>query len=208
MKPQKVHSLLFDLGNVIIDLDIPRTHEKLKSLLRKDADKNILDKVFIDYECGRVSTDIFINTLLGQSHHHVQALDIIEAWNSMLIGIPPHRLEMLLQLRDHFNVYLLSNSNELHIEWVHKYLRKKHQVDEFENTYFDNAYYSHLVGDRKPLPSIFKHVIDETFLTPSLTLYIDDLAENIQAGSKLGFQTYLVKEGEDISEYLKAEGYY
>ncbi len=208
MKPQKVHNLLFDLGNVIIDLDIPRTNEILKSLLRKDADKNILDKVFIDYECGRVSSDIFINTLLSQSNNNVQALDIIEAWNSMLVGIPPHRLEMLLRLRDHFNVYLLSNSNELHIDWVHKHLRKSHQVDNFEDTYFDQAYYSHLVGDRKPLPSIFKHVIDETFLTPSLTLYIDDLPENIDAGSKLGFQTYLVKEGEDIAKYLKAEGYY
>ena len=109
---------MFDLGNVIFDLDIEKTRQSFEKMFRKDADKKILDKVFIDYECGRVSSDIFINTLLSQSNRNIQAVDIIDAWNSMLIGIPEYRLDMLLKLRERFNVFLLSNTNEIHLEWV------------------------------------------------------------------------------------------
>lgn len=193
---------------MIIDLDIDKTFKEVKNLLRSDADKNVIDRILIEYECGRVSTDIFINTLLSQSNRSVQALDIIEAWNAMLIGIPGHRLEMLKMLKDNFKVYLLSNTNELHLEWVHRYLSKAHHVDNFENRFFEHAYYSHLVGDRKPLPSIFKHIIADAFLTPSQTLYMDDVKENIDVAEKLGFKTYLVNNDVDIADYLKEEGYY
>lgn len=208
MKSQKPRNLLFDLGNVIIDLDINGAIENLNKLFRKDADRNTVDKIFIDFECGRVSTDYFIKTLLSQSHKNVKAHDIINAWNSILIGIPKYRLEMLRMLRNNFNVYLLSNTNAIHLEWVHDYVNRVHQVDHFEKSFFDQAYYSHLVGDRKPLPSIYKHVIDDSFMTPALTLYMDDIQENIDVADKLGFRTHLVREGEEIAEYLKVEGYY
>lgn len=177
-------------------------------MFRSDADKGIIDRILIEYECGRVSSDIFINTLLSQSNQSVQALDIIEAWNAMLIGIPDHRLEMLRSLKAHFNVYLLSNTNELHLEWVHRYLNRVHRIDDFENRFFEHAYYSHLVGDRKPLPSIYKHIIDDAHMIPSLTLYMDDVQENIDVADKFGFKTYLVNNEVDIADYLKREGFY
>jgi len=208
MHSKKVRNLLFDLGNVIIDLDLDKTHDGLKQLFRKDADKNIIDRIFIEYECGRVSTDIFLNTLLGQCSHKVQAFDLIETWNSMLVGIPEYRLEMLLLLRKDYNVYLLSNTNSIHLDWVHDYLYRIHNVDDFERTFFDQVYYSHLVGDRKPLASFYKYVIDDVFMTPEITLYMDDIKENIDAAKKLGFLTYQVTPEVDIAEYLKVEGYY
>jgi glucose-1-phosphatase len=208
VKGQEVRNLLFDLGNVIIDLDIDKTFKEMKSLLRSDADKNVIDRILIEYECGRVSTDIFINTLLSQSNRSVQALDIIEAWNAMLIGIPSHRLEMLRILKDNFNVYLLSNTNELHLEWVHRYLKRIHDINDFEQRFFDKAFYSHLVGDRKPMSSIYTHVIDDATVIPSLTLYMDDVQENIDVAESLGFKTYLVTQQVDIAEHLQKEGFY
>lgn len=204
----KIRNLLFDLGNVIVDIDIDGAYERLGKIFPDKAREDVVRKVFLDYECGRISTDIFINNLLRQSIPKIQAVDIIEAWNSMLIGIPEYRLVMLEKLRAKYNVYLLSNTNALHLEWVHRYLRRVHQVDRFEETYFDQAYYSHLVGDRKPNASIFKFVVEDTFMTPALTLYMDDLQENLDVARKLGFETYLVKPGEEIAEFLKVEGYY
>ncbi len=208
MNSTTIRNLLFDLGNVIVDLDIEGANEKLEKLFRADADKSKIEKTYIDYECGRVSTDIFINTLLSQSHRNVQAFDVIEAWNSILIGIPAYRLEMLRMLLPRYNVYLLSNTNELHLEWIHRYVNKAHRVQNFEKQHFHQAYYSHLVGDRKPMPSIYKYIIDDAFMTPGLTLYMDDVKENIAVADKLGFRTYLVKPNIDIAEYLKVEGYY
>jgi len=208
MRKSKARNLLFDLGNVIIDLDVDGAFEKLGKLFRKDVDRKIIDKTLIEYECGRITSETFINNLLDQSRLHVQGAEIVDAWNSMLVGIPVYRLEMLRMLMNEYNVYLLSNTNAIHLEWVHQHVKKRHRVDNFEKEHFHQAYYSHLVGDRKPLPSIFKHIIDDSFMTPGLTLYMDDIKENLDVAKKLGFKTYLVKPGEEIAEYLKVEGYY
>lgn len=208
MKTNSIRNLLFDLGNVIVDLDIQLANEKLQKLLRTNADKGKIDKALLDYECGKISTDIFINTIISQSHHNVQAFDVIEAWNSMLVGIPSYRLEMLRMLLESYNVYLLSNTNELHLDWIHKYVLRSYGVRDFEKEHFHEAYYSHRIGDRKPMPSIFKYVIDDAFMTPGLTLYMDDLKDNIAVADKMGFKTFLVKPGVEITEYLKVEGFF
>src|SRR5687768_11106552 len=179
MNSSTIRNLLFDLGNVIIDLDVDGALEKLNTLLIPEHDKTVIEKAIFDYESGRISTEIFLNKLLSQSHQKVQAFDIIEAWNSMLIGIPGYRLEMLRMLRQKFNVYLLSNTNPIHLDWVHKYLKRIHKIDRFEKDHFHQAYYSHIIGDRKPLPSIYKFIIDDSFMTPGLTLYMDDIKENL-----------------------------
>ena len=198
---------MFDLGNVIVDIDSDKAYRNLETLFLPDADRQLIEKTLEDYECGKISTDIFINNLIKQSRRDVQAIDIIEAWNSMLIGIPAYRLEMLRGLRNNFNVYFLSNTCELHIEWLNRHLQKIHGVAGFEKEFIHQAYYSHLIGSRKPSESIYRHVIEDSFLTPSATLYMDDVAINIEMGQKLGFETHLVEPGEEIAEYLKVEGY-
>lgn len=203
-----IRSLLFDLGNVIVDIDIDGAHDRLNQLFRKNAVRDVIERAFIEFECGRISTDIFINTLLSQSERKVQALDIIEAWNSMLIGIPDYRLEMLRLLKGKYSVYLLSNTNALHLEWIHRYVRRAHKVDNFEKVFFDHAFYSHLVGDRKPNASLFKFITQDSFMIPGLTLYMDDVQENLDVAGKLGFHTHLVNPGDEIAEYLKKQGYY
>lgn len=204
----KIKNLLFDLGNVIIDIDIDGVKERLQSMLRTDADVAMIQKALIDYECGRISTEIFINHILRQSDRKFQAIDVIEMWNGMLIGIPRYRLIMLEMLRLNYNVYLLSNTNELHLEWVHRYVKRAHKVSNFEESYFDQAFYSHLIGDRKPNASIFKYVSKEVFMTPEHTLFMDDMEENLVAAAELGFHTYQIKPGEEVAEYLKLEGFY
>jgi putative hydrolase of the HAD superfamily len=203
-----IRSLLFDLGNVLVDIDIDGAHERLNQLLRIDAQRPVIEKAFIDYECGRITTDIFINTLLSQSELKVQALDIIEAWNSMIVGIPDYRVEMLRQLRKKYTVYVLSNTNALHLEWIHRYVRRVHKVEAFEKELLDHAFYSHLVGDRKPNASLFKFITEDSFMTPALTLYMDDVQENLNVAARLGFNTHLVKPGDEIAEYLKQQGYF
>ena len=203
-----MNNLLFDFGNVIIDIDVEGAIGRMTRLFKNDVERSVLTRIVNEYECGRISTDIFLNKLISHSQPGVQAYHIVEAWNSMLIGIPAHRLEMLKSLRKKYNVYLLSNTNELHLDWVYKHLRRDHQVEDFEKEFFDQAFYSHLVGDRKPLPSIFRHVIDETLQSPALTLFMDDVKENIDVADQLGFQTHWVQPGEEIGEYLRKEGYF
>lgn len=203
-----MNNLLFDFGNVIIDIDVDGAISRMTKLLKSDVDRDLLTGIINEYESARISTDLFINKIISHSRYGVQAFHIIEAWNSMLIGIPEYRLVMLKELRKKYNVYLLSNTNELHLQWVYQHLNRIHHVEHFEKEFFDQAFYSHLVRDRKPHPSIFKHVIDETLLTPELTLFMDDVKENIDVAQKLGFNTHWVQPGEEIGEYLKVQGYF
>ena len=208
MLSKQYRNLLFDFGNVLIDLDIPLAYKRMRELLTKETGLEVFSEALVKYEMGKTSTDIFINTLLSQCSPKVQALDIIEAWNSMLIGIPDYRLEMLTRLRPKYNLYLLSNTNELHMEWIHQYLQKKLGVADFEKRYWDGVYYSHQVKDRKPHPSIYQYVIKNAPLDPSVTLFFDDMSDNLNAAREMGFGTHLVKEKEEIAEFLKVEGFY
>lgn len=201
-----VRNLMFDLGNVIVDIDIEGAYARLKALFRNDADEATIHKALLDYECGKISTELFINRLLSQCDHTVQAIDIIDAWNSMLIDVPAHRLDMLRQLRESYNVALLSNTNALHIEWVHRFVKSRYNVQDFEGTYFDQPFYSHIVGDRKPNASLFHYLVNEAMMIPELTLYMDDVQENLDVAGEFGFQTHLVVPGEEVGEYLRDIG--
>jgi len=180
----------------------------MKALVNNKTGPEVLEAAILKYETGKISTDIFINTVLSQCGPKVQALDVIEAWNSMLIGIPEYRLAMLKMLKPNYNLYLLSNTNEMHIEWINRYLSKRFGVMDFPKEYWDNVYYSYLLHDRKPNASIFQHIIGDAYLTPSLTLFLDDVVENLEAADQMGFGTYLVTDKVDIAEFLKVEGFY
>ena len=209
---KNVKNLLFDYGNVIIDIDIPTAFENIQNLYPETPKEEAWKKEFFElmkkYEVGQISTELFINGVLKNAKKKKQALDVIEAWNSMLVGIPQYRLIMLEALREKYNVVLLSNTNAMHIEWANKHLLEIHGVDNFEKRYFDDVYYSHVVGMRKPNPDIFKHVCSHSYLTPENTLFIDDMEENILAAKVLGFQVHLSPPEKEIAEYLKVEGYY
>jgi FMN phosphatase YigB (HAD superfamily) len=205
MISKKYKNLIFDFGKVIIDIDDVGAIERVKKLL---INESAFEEALPKYETGKIGTDAFINKLISQAKPKVQALDVIQAWNSMLIGIPASRLKMLEELKPKYNLYLLSNTNELHIEWIHRHLLKDHGIKDFETRFWNKVYYSHLVKERKPNPAIFEHVIKDAGIIPEETLFMDDTEEHLYAASQLGFDTYLVRKNEEIGKYLKKEGFF
>ena len=185
---RKIKNLLFDFGNVLIDIDLDEAYARLESLFRKDFKREVVEKAYLDYECGRISTDLFINGILSQCEHRVHALDVIEAWNSMLIGIPEYRLDMLDKLRLNYNVYLLSNTNEIHEAAFNRMLQQTCGYPTLA-VFFDKIYLSHRIGLRKPDPRAFELIIHENNLIPEQTLFIDDSIQHIEAASALGLKT-------------------
>lgn len=208
----ETRNFLFDFGNVLIDLDIEGASERIRALMDPAYQAASVEQAIIrtieKFEVGAISTEVFLNAMLKYARRGVQALDVISAWNSMLVGIPPYRLSMLRKLKENHGVYLLSNTNSLHLEWVYRHLERELKVDNFDAGYFDGVFYSHLIGHRKPNRSCFEYVIRESPITPEKTLFIDDNAGNIAAAEKLGFQTHLIDAGEEVAEFLKLGGYY
>lgn len=199
-------NLIFDLGNVIIDLDLDRTTLELKQLLGQNLEEQLIAKqcvtIFEDYEKGLCSEADFLATLQSLAPPHIGTRRIIDAWNAMLIGTPKSRLEMLSRLKKQYNVFLLSNTNHTHLQWVYDDLERTHQVTDFDTQFFHKAYYSHLIKLRKPDATIYEFVLQDAQLIAAETLFIDDNAANIAAAKQLGINTYHHRIGDDITAII------
>ncbi len=110
------------------------------------------------------------------------------AWNAMLLDIPKEKYQLLLKLKSSYRVFLLSNTNNIHLQAVNKIV--------FNDTgqmglghYFHKDYYSHLMNMRKPDPEIFQRVLVENNLTAEETYFLDDNTENIEGAKSLAIQT-------------------
>lgn len=202
-----VKNILFDLGNVIIDIDIPRTRQELFKLFRRpDLQDQILEElkpVMLAYETGQLSDELFINALIRYARPQVYAQQIIRAWNAMLIDIPVERLEFLKRLRNQkYKLYLLSNTNGLHLSWINSYMNKNFNTPSLDE-WFERSYYSHLVKQRKPHASCFEFVLTDSGMVPDETLFIDDTLENIDTAKSLGIRTLYLTGGHEVITSLK-----
>jgi FMN phosphatase YigB (HAD superfamily) len=203
-----IKNIVFDFGGVLLQIDYRLTTQRLRELLDVTFDFQHLPQPALqllkDYETGRIGTESFLWAL-----QHMSAGDIpdprllIDAWNAMLIGWNRSHFELLRSLREKYQVYLLSNTNALHLEWVYQDLKINHQIDEFDSQFFTQTFYSHLIGMRKPDTSTYQNVAKIAGLEPSKTLFIDDLAPNTEGAARAGWQTYLHDPSDDLPSIIK-----
>jgi glucose-1-phosphatase len=205
----QIKTIVFDLGNVIIDLDIERTWSSLKHHLGDNFFEKIKKiypdgDVFIDFEVGKISEKTFFETLRAASEHPLSIRELMEAWNAMLLTINPERFKMLARLKEKYAVFLLSNTNETHVNFVDGYLQTVHgfSIKEFDARYFHRVYYSHLIYLRKPNQNIYDFVINDAQIKASETLFIDDNVDNIKGVIQAGWHGYLHTIGEEIVDIM------
>ena len=184
-------NVIFDFGNVLFDLDLPgigRTFREMLGDEEAEAARQKLerDKVFLLYETGGLSTREFIDALRFSSDPPLSEEQVLKAWNCIFLDMPAPRLDMLLELRRRYQVFLLSNINEMHERWIADYMLRSHGITDFEARFFDGVYYSHLVRLRKPQPEIYEYMLADAELNPAETIFFDDLPENIEAARALG----------------------
>ncbi len=200
----KIRNILFDLGNVLIDVDIRKTLRAYNALLGVEEERSrgvgVIDKsntiitagdligageseLVAKYQVGAVSTDEFVEGILKVCKPSTTRQEVINAWMAMLIGIPEARKQKLSELhKQGYKLYVLSNINELHAEWTREQLK---------GIPFEAMFFSNEIQMAKPDARCYEHVIHETGIKPEETLYIDDLPENIEAGRRAGMQVFL-----------------
>ncbi|MBK8886343.1 MAG: HAD family phosphatase [Saprospiraceae bacterium] len=192
---KKIQNIVFDFGGVLLDLDYTKTHDAMSKLLGFEFMPATFapetTKFLNEYEIGKINTETFIWNLQRLAKKEVPiGQDVIKAWNAMLLGWQPAKFDFLLSLRKKYKTYLLSNTNELHLTWVLIDLKKQHHISDFDTTYFEKTYYSHLIGMRKPDSQIFEFVTQDARLDPAETLFIDDLEVNTLAAKVPGWKVY------------------
>ncbi len=205
---KEIQNIIFDIGNVLLDLDFDRINAEFQKLLGADfsrlANAESTKEIFLQFEKGYYSEESFINALQRQSSKVPHGRAMIDAWNSMLAGMPAQRLEMLQRLKDKgYNLYLLSNTNSLHMHHFKKYLLDTHGIENFDAQFFTKSYYSHLINMRKPDQEIYEFVLSDAFITAEETLFIDDNEANILSARALGIATIHHNSGLDVSEVMQ-----
>lgn len=187
-------TIIFDFGNVLINLDFKKCFDNFEKVLgEKWSLSNTPDSInhaIQQYERGSINDEEFI-WAFQQLNSNAQPRDIIDAWNSILENIPLDRLELLESLRADYNIALLSNINNFHLQAISKYLITKLKILNFEDQYFDKVYYSHLIGIRKPDKQIYEHVTQDIDQPVEQILFIDDLRQNIEAAQAYGWKGFV-----------------
>ena len=199
-----IENVIFDLGNVIVDLNMPRAEamlQELAGLSFMHAQGKDLD-IFLQFESGLISEAIFLNYILSKSSRSVQAIDIIRAWNAMLGDIPLRRLEMMKKLQDRYRVYILSNTNETHIRYTQQHISTHYGASGFE-AYVHHPFYSHDLKCRKPDAIIYEKVMEHAGIEPATTLFFDDHPDNIAAAQQAGIQAMLVDPNDEIIDIIE-----
>ena len=196
-----INTLIFDFGDVFINLDKQGALSNALQLFKMDALDEAMITINTAYETGDISTQDFI-AFYRKKFAHLNDEQIISAWNFIIKDFPKYRLEFIQQLakKQSYQLILLSNTNSMHIDYI------KNSVpfyDRFKSC-FDAFYLSHEIHLRKPEREIFDFVIDENNLTPKNCLFIDDTAENTLAASQLGINVWNIDESkEDIIDLFK-----
>lgn len=192
---KNIKNIILDYGNVIFDLDFQRAHKSFEEIGIKDVNRFFSHKVqsslFDDFDKGKISADDFRNTIRVLTNRNDLTDEQIDySWNSLLIGVPQARHELLIQLKSRYRTFLLSNNNELHYDWIMQYLKNEYQLDG-NKIFFEKDYYSHLLGMRKPDEEIFDFVISTNGLKPNETLFVDDSPQHLETADRMGIQTIL-----------------
>ena len=188
-----INTIIFDFGDIFINLDkeAPISLFKKLGLSEWNSDLNQLN---IQFEKGKISEDEFLFGIQEQIPNASKD-EILFAWNSILLDFPLRRLEFLQKLKKNYRLFLLSNTDSIHIETF----ERENGVSFYSDFYqcFEKVYFSFEMGMRKPDSVIFNYIIKKHDLFPKRTLFVDDKKDNTDAALLLGLQVWNLQVGQE-----------
>lgn len=197
-----IKNIIFDFGDIFINLDKQATHKEMAKLGVANISQDMME-VCYQYEMGLLTTDEFVG-FYEKEFPSINATSLIFAWNAILLDFPQKRLSFLKDLAQSkkYRLFLLSNTNELHISWI-KNDWGMELYNEFKGC-FEQFYLSHEINFRKPNSNIYEFILKDNNLKASETLFVDDLKENTDAANALGIHIWnLIPEKEDVVELFE-----
>lgn len=201
-----VDFVIFDLGNVLIDIDYHQSMNLMKSalptFLHDKVDTCYAAEFHKAFEKGQLSSAEFRQEFRSYFQTNWSDAEVDYYWNSLLGTIPAYRLELVRNLKAQYQVGILSNTNEIHIEAVYAQLQAQHGMDNFDPL-FDWVFYSHEMGLAKPNQDIYQYLLLELGTTANRVLFFDDLKANVDGAASLGIQAVQVTGPSTIFDFFE-----
>ena len=197
---KKCKAIIFDLGAVILNINYQNTIDEFTKLGVKNAatfySKKVQTDLFNQIETGMISSNKFLKALQRETKN-AKIKQVEQAWNALLLDLPEERLQLIKKLKNNHIIYLLSNTNAIHINAIKKQLGNKKWLAFCE--LFDKMYLSHELGLRKPDITIFEYILKEQKLKAEEVFFIDDSPQHIASAKILGIHCHHLLDDEDIT---------
>ncbi len=199
-----IDHIIFDLGEVIVDLDgkavITEFDRLTNGKTRELKELMIGSDFFFQYETGVINEEHFVD-----SFNHTFGTDLTHevfkhTWNMMIKAIPARRIDFIKELMNDFQVLVLSNTNSMHEDKFEAMMTEQFGVT--MSSLVHHAYYSHDIHLRKPDEEIYNYVILDQNIDPKRTLFLDDKLENIEAARRVGLHAEKVEFPDQIFEII------
>ncbi len=192
---KNIKNIIFDLGGVFMDIDFALTEQAFVDLgitnFKELFTQHHASPLFEDLETGKISPEEFYDLFRAEVKTDLTNDQIKYAWNALLINFPAERLHWLEQIKSRYNIYLFSNTNQIHYDAFIEIFKNESGKEDF-NQYFIKAYYSQTLGLRKPYKESYLKIIEEQNLIAAETLFIDDTPKNIVGAKEAGLQAILL----------------
>ena len=202
---KNIKNIVFDLGGVLINLDFERALKAFKKAGFENIEKQLQsfnrEGIFDQFELGLISEDEFRSAIREQTNVSLTDQEIDDMWNLILVDIPREKLELILELRGKYMVYLLSNTNKTHWDYTCQHAFNYHGFR--VNDYFEETFLSFEMHLAKPDKAIFKKMLEDANLIAEETLFIDDSEANCKAAAELGIHTHHYHIGDDSKEIFE-----
>jgi FMN phosphatase YigB (HAD superfamily) len=188
-----VNTIIFDFGDVFINKDKPGKKAAFENLGLAEWDED-LEKLEGKLETGKINEEQFLKGIQTKIPD-ASIQDIKDAWNAGIADFPLYRLEFLQKLSKSYRLFLLSNTDPIHMEKFERDAGASFYSDFYQC--FEKIYFSHEIGVRKPHEKAYYHLINQHEVQPKRTLFVDDKDFNTKAAEELGFRVWNLKAGEE-----------
>jgi putative hydrolase of the HAD superfamily len=192
-----INTIIFDFGDVFINLRKEQSIEEFKKLGLDGPNEDLLAHNDL-FEKGKINELQFINSF-SKYIPNASIEEVTHAWNSVIGDFPLERLEFLQMLSTKYRLFLLTNTDSIHINRFEHKVGMSFYTDFYRC--FEKVYYSYEMGMRKPDPEIFTALMRKHDLSPRRTLFVDDKKDNTDIAESLGLHVWNLQVGkEDVTE--------
>lgn len=198
-------ALIFDMGGVLVDLDIEDCKRAFRENVGYYGIDSIIDAchqkgIYGDLEEGVLSAEEFREIILKDAAPGMTADDVDKAMWHILVGIEPYKTELLKELAESYDLYLLSNNNPICLPCSSQMFRDAGVPLE---DIFKKCYFSYEMKALKPSEKFYKAVINDIGIDPEYMLFIDDSQKNVDGAVAVGLPAVYYQPGTDLSLLIK-----
>ncbi len=194
----QIKAVIFDLGKVLVAFDFQRGYDRLQPLCgypvaevrRRIGNTGLVAQL----ETGHVESRAFVNQLSEALGVTLDFAEFCEIWSSIFLPGTLVPESLVIGLKKHYPLVLLSNTNQMHFEMLEKnYPILRH---------FERRVLSHEVGAAKPSPLIYQRAVELAGCRPEECFFTDDIPEYVAGALSLGIDAVQFQSAGQLEEEL------